>query len=29
MAATGDPLMEFLGDLSEFFGAVFHWGNGI
>lgn len=29
MAATGDPLMEFSGDLSEFFGAVFHWGNGI
>ena len=29
MAATGDALMEFLGDLSEFFCAVFHWGNGI
>jgi len=29
MAATGDPLMEFSGDLSEFFCAVFHRRNGI
>lgn len=29
MTATGDALMEFLGYLSEFFCAVFHWGIGI
>ena len=29
VTAAGDPLMEFLGYLSEFFCAVFHQRNGI
>ena len=28
IAAAGDALMEFSGDLSEFFCAVFHQRNG-